>query len=170
MHSRDAIVAEIPRLRRYAHALLGEANRADDLVQDTLERALSRWRLWQPLGGQGTPRAWLFAIMHNLFINQLKAGKAIDYRPDDEVPDLPTRPTQEDALGLRDLTRALATLPGDQREILLLIGLEELSYQEAAKVLGVPLGTVMSRLSRARARLRGVLDEEAGGGILKVIK
>ncbi|TRZ95734.1 MAG: sigma-70 family RNA polymerase sigma factor [Rhodocyclaceae bacterium] len=170
MHSRDAIVAEIPRLRRYAHALLGEANRADDLVQDTLERALSRWRLWQPLGGQGTPRAWLFAIMHNLFINQLKAGKAIDYRPDDEVPDLPTRPTQEDALGLRDLTRALATLPGDQREILLLIGLEELSYREAAKVLGVPLGTVMSRLSRARARLRGVLDEEAGGGILKVIK
>ena len=170
MHSRDAIVAEIPRLRRYAHALLGEANRADDLVQDTLERALSRWRLWQPLGGQGTPRAWLFAIMHNLFINQLKAGKAIDYRPDDEVPDLPTRPTQEDALGLRDLTRALATLPGDQREILLLIGLEELSYQEAAKVLGVPLGTVMSRLSRARARLRGVLDEEAGSGILKVIK
>jgi RNA polymerase sigma-70 factor (ECF subfamily) len=170
MHSRDSIVAEIPRLRRYAHALLGEANRADDLVQDTLERALSRWRLWQPLGGQGTPRAWLFAIMHNLFINQLKAGKAVEFRPDDELPDLPTRPTQEDALGLRDLARALATLPGDQREILLLIGLEELSYQEAAKVLGVPIGTVMSRLSRARARLRGVLDEEAGGGLLKVIK
>ena len=170
MHSRDSIVAEIPRLRRYAHALLGEANRADDLVQDTLERALSRWRLWQPLRGQGTPRAWLFAIMHNLFINQIKAGKAVEFRPDDELPDLPTRPTQEDALGLRDLARALATLPGDQREILLLIGLEELSYQEAAKVLGVPIGTVMSRLSRARARLRGVLDEETGGGLLKVIK
>ena len=170
MRSRDTIVAEIPRLRRYALALLGDANRADDLVQDTLERALSRWRLWQPLGGQGTPRAWLFAIMHNLFINQIKAGKAVEFRPDDELPDLPTRPAQEDALGLRDLTRALASLPGDQREILLLIGLEELSYQEAAKVLGVPIGTVMSRLSRARVRLRGVLDEEAGGGPLKVIK
>jgi len=170
MHSRDSIVAEIPRLRRYAHALLGEANRADDLVQDTLERALSRWRLWQPLGSHGTPRAWLFAIMHNLFINQLKAGKAVEFRPDDELPDLPTRPTQDDGLGLRDLTRALATLADDQREILLLIGLEELSYQEAAKVLSIPLGTVMSRLSRARARLRGVLEEEAGGGILKVIK
>lgn len=170
MHSRDAIVAEIPRLRRYAHALLGDTNRADDLVQDTLERALSRWRLWQPLGDQGTPRAWLFAIMHNLFVNQLKAGKAIEFRPDDELPDLPTRPTQEDALALRDLTRALALMPTEQREILLLIGLEELSYLEAAKVLDVPLGTVMSRLSRARARLRALLDDEVGGGILKVIK
>ena len=170
MHSRDAIVAEIPRLRRYAHALLGESNRADDLVQDTLERALSRWRLWRPLGDKGTPRAWLFAIMHNLFINQMRSGRAVEYRPEEELPDLPSRPTHDDALGLRDLARALATLPIDQREILLLIGLEELSYQEAAKVLGVPLGTVMSRLSRARARLRALLDEEAGGGILKVVK
>lgn len=170
MHSRDAIVAEIPRLRRYAQALLGEPNRADDLVQDTLERALSRWRLWQPLVDKATPRAWLFAIMHNLFVNQLKAGKAIEFRPDDELPDLPTRPIQDDALGLRDLARALSSLPTDQREILLLIGLEELSYQEAAKVLSVPLGTVMSRLSRARARLRAMLDEEVGGGILKVVK
>lgn len=170
MHSRDAIVAEIPRLRRYAHALMRDANRADDLVQDTLERALSRWRLWQPLGNQGTPRAWLFAIMHNLFVNQLRTGRAVEFRPDEELPDLPTRPTQEDALGLRELARALASLPADQREILLLIGLEELSYQEAAKVLSIPLGTVMSRLSRARARLRALLDEEAGGSILKVIK
>ncbi|MFA6312372.1 MAG: sigma-70 family RNA polymerase sigma factor [Sterolibacterium sp.] len=170
MRSRDAIVAEIPRLRRYAHALLGETHRADDLVQDTLERALSRWRLWLPLGEQATPRAWLFAIMHNLFVNQLKAGKAIEFRPDDELPELPTRPTQDDALALRDLTRALDTLSADQREILLLIGLEELSYQDTARVLGVPLGTVMSRLSRARARLRAVLDEEVGGVLLKVIK
>jgi RNA polymerase sigma-70 factor (ECF subfamily) len=170
LRSRDAIVAEIPRLRRYAHALLGETHRADDLVQDTLERALSRWRLWLPLGEQATPRAWLFAIMHNLFVNQLKAGKAIEFRPDDELPELPTRPTQDDALALRDLTRALDTLSADQREILLLIGLEELSYQDTARVLGVPLGTVMSRLSRARARLRAVLDEEVGGVLLKVIK
>lgn len=170
MHSRDAIVAEIPRLRRYARALQGDANRADDLVQDTLERALSRWSLWRPLGNQSTPRAWLFAIMHNLFINQLKAGKAVDFRPDDELPDLPVPAVQDDGLALRDLSRALAALPADQREILLLIGLEELSYQEAAAVLGVPLGTVMSRLSRARARLRGLLDDTAGGGILKVVK
>ncbi len=167
MADRDLVVAEIPRLRRYARALTGDAARADDLVQDTLERALSRWSLWR---AGSNLRAWLFAIMHNVFVNQIKAGQRIDYYGDEDAsPEPETRATQSDALELGDLAKVLQGLPVQQREVLLLIALEELSYGDTAKALGIPIGTVMSRLSRARERLRGLLagDEPA---LLKVVK
>ena len=160
------IEPHIPALRRYAFALLRDRDRADDLVQDTLERALSRWILWRP----GNLRAWLFTIMHNIFVNQLRGAAPLDYRPDELVPELPVRPEQEDGLGLRDLDKALQQLSVDQRETLLLVTLEELSYDEAAKVLGVPVGTIMSRLFRARERLRISLQGQAGLTHLKVVK
>lgn len=164
---RQDIVAEIPRLRRYARALTGDAVRADDLVQDTLERALGKWSLWRP----GNLRAWLFSIMHNLFVNQARGPRLIDYPGDEALPDLPTRATQSDALELRDFAHSLARLSEEQREVLLLVVLEDLSYEDAAKVLGVPVGTVMSRLSRGRERLRALLSgDEPAEPQLKVVK
>ena len=157
MAQRDAIVVEIPGLRRYARALTGDAGRADDLVQDTLERALTKWTLWRP----GNLRAWLFSIMHNVFVNQIRASQPLDYVGDEDLPALATAPKQEEALALRDLEAALQRLPAEQREVLLLVGLEELTYAETAKVLGIPPGTVMSRLSRVRDRMRAILAGEA---------
>ena len=157
MSSRDLIVAEIPRLRRYARALTGDAARADDLVQDTLERALSRFSLWRP----GNLRAWLFTIMHNIFVNQIKSAANIDYLADELLPDLPLRATQSDNLELRDLDRALSRLSAEQREVLLLVGLEDISYEEAARIVGTPIGTVMSRLFRARRQLEEDLRDFA---------
>ena len=161
MRAQDeaAIVACIPGLRRYARGLVSDATRADDLVQDTLERAWSRFSLWQK---RGDVRAWMFGIMHNHFIDRVRAQRS---RPEDsagdELPELPQRPQQTDGLEVRDLDRLLQRLPPEQREVLLLVSVEELSYQEVAAVTGVPVGTVMSRLSRARARLR---DEMASPG------
>lgn len=166
MSQRDAMVAEIPRLRRYARALTGDAQRADDLVQDTLERALVKWALWRT---GSDLRAWLFAIMHNAFVNQVRAPQPVDYRADENLPEMPQRATQDDELVLRDIVRALLQLPLEQRQVLLLVGLEELSYAQAAQALAVPIGTVMSRLARGRARLRSVLAGELNA-ILKVIK
>lgn len=161
------LLAEIPRLRRYARALTGDAARADDLVQDTLERALGKWRLWRP----GNLRAWLMTMMHNIFVNQLRAAAPLEFRDAAEMPELPVRGRQTDALELRDLDRALQALPAEQRAVVLLVGLEELRYEEVARITGVPLGTVMSRLSRARARLRTLLAEGAAlPQYLKVVK
>ena len=165
--NRNTIVAEIPRLRRYARALTGDVVRADDLVQDTLERALGKWALWRP----GNLRAWLFSIMHNLFVNQARSPRVVDYPGDEALPELPARGNQGDALELRDFARSLARLPEEQREVLLLVGLEDLSYEDAAKVLGVPIGTVMSRLSRGRERLRAHLaGNEPAEMHLKAVK
>lgn len=152
--SHDAIVAEIPSLRRYARALTGRADAADDLVQETLARALDRWRFWQR---ERALRPWLFSIMHNLHIDGARRGQRVDYRADDELPELAQRDASTDGLALRDLDRALAQLPIDQREVLLLVALEDLAYADVASALGIPVGTVMSRLSRARARLRAIL-------------
>lgn len=157
MNSRDAIVAEIPRLRRYARALTGNSAAADDLVQDTLERALNKWRFWQR---ERDLRPWLFSIMHNLHVDNCRHDARLVACDTDALPELPQRPEQDDALAVRDLDRALARLPLDQRAVLLLVGLEEMSYAEAGRALGIPQGTVMSRLSRARARLQAILDGE----------
>ncbi|MFA9441791.1 sigma-70 family RNA polymerase sigma factor [Uliginosibacterium sp. sgz301328] len=165
MASKQDIVAEIPRLRRYARALTGDLARADDLVQDTLERALSKWSLWRP----GNLRAWLLTIMHNVFVNQWRAAAPLDFPGDDALAEFATRGDQEDTLALRDLDRALQRLSDEHREVLLLVGLESLSYDEVAKVLGVPIGTVMSRLFRARERLRALLGG-ATPSHLKVVK
>jgi RNA polymerase sigma-70 factor (ECF subfamily) len=163
--SHDAIVAEIPRLRRYARALTGRADAADDLVQDTLQRALEKWRLWQR---ERDLRPWLFSIMHNLHVDGRRRDHRVDFRDDDDLPLPVQRAEQQDGLELRDLERALALLPVDQREVLLLVGLEELSYAEVARALQIPQGTVMSRLSRARIRLKALLAGEAAP-ILKVV-
>ena len=156
------IVACIPSLRRYARGLTADRDRADDLVQDTLERAWSRFSMWQR---RGEIRAWMFGIMHNHFVDRLRAQRS---RPEDsagdDVPELPQRATQSDRLEVRDLERLLQRLAPDQREVLLLVGVEELSYQEVADVTGVPVGTVMSRLSRARARLRAELQGREPAG------
>ena len=159
----------IPRLRRYARALTADRTRADDLVQDTLERALVKYHLWRP---GSDLRAWLFTIMHNVYINQVRANAVggITTALDDETVQPAIRATQTDRLEVRDLQAALLRIPEDQREVLLLIALEQLTYEEAAGVLGIPIGTVMSRLSRARERLRVLL---AGGELhspLKVVK
>ena len=151
---RHDIVAEIPRLRRYARALTGDAVRADDLVQDTLERALGKWSLWRP----GNLRAWLFSIMHNLFVNQARSPRVVDYPGDEALPELPTRENQSDALELRDLTRSLARLPEEQREALILVGAGGFAYEEAAEICQCAVGTVKSRVSRARKALQATLE------------
>lgn len=162
---RAEIAAHIPRLRRYARALAGDSHRADDLVQDTLERALTKFHLWR----HGSDlRAWMFTIMHNVFINQLKARRELAL--DDAVEDGLQSAPQSDPLELRDLDTALRRLSVEQREVLLLVGLEQLSYAEASQALGVPVGTVMSRLSRGRERLRAVMSGTATVTILKVVK
>ncbi|MFO1420334.1 MAG: RNA polymerase sigma factor [Candidatus Competibacteraceae bacterium] len=151
------VTEQIPRLRRYARALVG-AQRADDLVQDCLERAWSRRRLWD---GQGELRAWLFTILHNLYVNGVRrqaGAPPFDPLPEEEPPALaPSR--HEAALDLRDVERALDGLSLEHREVLLLVGLEQLDYAEAAAILNVPPGTVMSRLARAREALRRALRE-----------
>ncbi|MDP2256663.1 MAG: sigma-70 family RNA polymerase sigma factor [Polaromonas sp.] len=150
------IVACIPSLRRYARGLTSDRERADDLVQDTLERAWGRFALWQR---RGEVRAWMFGIMHNLFIDRLRTQRsAPEQSAGDELAESPARATQSDRLEVRDLDRALQRLPPEQRAVLLLVGVEEMSYQQVAGVLGVPMGTVMSRLSRARERLRAELE------------
>lgn len=165
MPAEHAILAEIPRLRRYARALTGNDTDADDLLQDTLERALGKWLLWRP----GNLRAWLLTMMHHVFLNQLRSRPAL-VTLDDDASAIPVRPQQQDELEVRDLDRALGCLPPDQREVLLLVGLEELSYTDTARILGIPQGTVMSRLSRAREKLRAILAGEDRPVHLKVVK
>jgi RNA polymerase sigma-70 factor (ECF subfamily) len=168
MLSEAAIRDQIPRLRRYARALTGNRDTADDLVQDTLERALSRSALFRP---GGDPRPWLFTIMHNIFVNQVRSAAARrTTQLDADAYEPITHDSTQDGLALRDLSRALAEVPGDQREVLLLIGLENLSYADAAGILGIPVGTVMSRLSRGREHLRATLSGVADAPSLKVIK
>lgn len=148
----------IPVLRRYARALMRDRAAADDLVQDCLERVISRWHLWRP---GSDARAWTFTILHNLAVNRFRQVQrrgqhvAID---DADASALARPPGQDDSLRHRDLMRALQDLPEDQRSVLLLVAVEDLSYAEAATVLGVPIGTVMSRLSRGRERLSRALE------------
>lgn len=150
----EQILAHIPALRRYARLLTGDATRADDLVQDTLERACLKWSLWQP---GSALRAWLLTLMHNLYLNQRRDRRHDDgAAPLDEADEPAHEPLA--ALGERlDLAQALARLAPAQREVLLLVGVEEYSYAEAAQILGVPIGTVMSRLHRGREQLRAAL-------------
>lgn len=150
------IEAEIPRLRRYARALARDVAAADDLVQDCLARALGKLHLWQ----QGTDlRAWLFTILHNQYVNQVRRavreGAAVGLS--ETEPMLTRAPHQGKRLELRDLERAIAKLPEEQRSVILLVGLEGMRYEEVAEVLDVPVGTVRSRLSRGREALRRLI-------------
>ena len=148
---------EIPRLRRYARALTRSADRADDLVQETLLRAIAKSHLWQT----GTDiRAWLFTIMHNHYVNMVRRAMRDEATVDiDQMSSSLVAVTDPTASSqLRELDQALARLSGEQREVILLVGLEGMSYETAAKVLSVPVGTVRSRLSRGRDALRRLLD------------
>lgn len=166
MDEAERLVDLIPRLRRYARALVGERAGADDLVQDTLERAWSKLHLYR----RGTDlRAWLFTVMHNVHVNRLRSARPTDPL-DEAMPELAQRAPQADALLVRDLDRAIARLPADQRAVLLLVTLEEMSYEEVARTLGIPIGTVMSRLSRAREKLRAMMLGQAPAAKLKVVK
>ena len=162
------IATHIPRLRRYARALTGDRTNAEDLVQDTLERAWRRLSLWR---SGSDLRAWLFTIMHNIFVNQLRGGSQRQNQATElAASDFSVAAPQEDRLILRDLNKALGNLSHDQREVVLLIGLEQMSYEEAAKVLDIPVGTVMSRLSRGREQLRAMMSGMGTVSQLKVVK
>jgi len=147
---------QIPRLRRYARALTRNAPIADDLVQDCLTRAVAKQHLWQP----GTDlRAWLFTILHNQHVNYVRSSskKGVSVEVEQVASALPIEPNAIPSLELRDLRVALAKLPIEQREAILLVGLEGIDYEGTAKVLNIPIGTVRSRLSRGRAELRKLM-------------
>ena len=148
-----AIEAEIPYLRRYARALTGGAEAADDLVQDSLERAIARFDQFR----SGTNlRAWLFTIVHNMRCDQHRrlVRRPMEIPIDDASQHASTRASQADALHLADFRRAFGRLSEPHREVLALVGLEGLDYQRAAVILGVEVGTVKSRVFRAREALR----------------
>ncbi|UDM50705.1 RNA polymerase sigma factor [Cupriavidus sp. MP-37] len=157
------LVALAPRLRRHARGLTGDAALADDLVQDTLERALRyRWRFrlrpgaWWGDGADGL-LPWLLTLMHRLRLNALRRKDLVVAT--DTLPEV-SAPAEDPGLR-RDLSQALAQLPEPQRAVLLLVSLEQLTYAEAARVLDIPQGTVMSRLARAREQMRRLLDGAA---------
>jgi len=154
---RHAITSEIPQLRRFARALTGNAVAADDLVQDCLERALGRLHLWRE---ESNMRAWLFTILRNLHVNNIRnsSRRPIETSLEDHDQPLGDAATQGQRLMIRDLDQALEKLTDQQREVILLVGLEGMSYQETAEILDVPVGTVMSRLSRGRENLRILMD------------
>ena len=163
--STALLEAHIPGLRRFARALLrGDHDRADDLVQDSLERALSRWHQRR---GDGNLHSWIYTILYNRFLTDRQRrlrrrvwDSSLTAVVDADLPRIDGG--QEGMLAYRDLLRGFAELPEDQRAVLFLIGVEDFSYAEAARILGVPIGTVMSRLSRGRERLRQYMDGNHG--------
>jgi RNA polymerase sigma factor (sigma-70 family) len=160
-----ALLAQLPGLRRYATALVGNAADADDLVQDCVERALARrdtLRDPQSLG------RWLKVILHNLHVPALRRRGAPGVPVDDLAEDLALSAPPENRDQVRDLVRAMAGLSLEHRQILLLISLEGLSYREVADMLDVPIGTVMSRLARARERLRSLLEDDEDRAVRRI--
>ena len=149
--------AEIPRLRRYARALTRDMVRADDLVQSCLTRAVAKQHLWEP----GTDlRAWLFTILHNLHVNDVRRSvrEGVSVAVEDMAPVLTVDSNAIATLQLRDLEAAIGKLPQEQRQVILLVGLEGMRYEEVALLLNLPVGTVRSRLSRGRDQLRRLMD------------
>jgi len=167
MHDDQQLLTWLPRLRRYARALAGNRDDADDLVQDTLERAWSRSGLWR---GVADMRAWLFAIMHNLHVDGVRRPRPQTVDQDEDFLEFASPPTQGERLDVLDLQAALDLLPIEQKEILLLVALEDMAYADVAATLGIPIGTVMSRLSRGRERLRALMEGRARPVRLKVVK
>lgn len=158
----------VPALRRYARSLLRDRQEVDDLVHDCLVRALDQLHTRRD---DGDLRAWLFAIMHNLFVSRARRNKTRSRTVSlEEVnqDDLAIRATQDGHMQARDLLRALDGLSEEQRSVLLLVTVEDLSYAQVAQVLGIPIGTVMSRLSRARERLRQMTESD--GPALRRVK
>ena len=169
------LLAALPRLRRYARVLTGDVHRADDLVQETLARAWEKRRLWTA----GTDlRAWLFTIMHNVFVNLRITARhevrnvSLDVQDEGgEAWQIPVMPTQYAHVELIELVQHVGRLPVEQREVLLLAVVEELRYEDIALALAIPIGTVMSRLSRAREKLRLAFSDAPGAGVpLRVVR
>jgi RNA polymerase sigma factor (sigma-70 family) len=158
----------IPALRRYALALLRDRDRADDLVHDCLVLAYGKLHTRRD---DADMRAWLFTILHNVFVSQRRRQ---NIRPDSVMLDdthsqgASQRANQEDRLLWRDMLRGLASLPEEQRSVVLLVSVEDLSYAETAAVLGVPIGTVMSRLARGRDKLRQLTGADARSPLRRV--
>lgn len=162
---KDRILAELPAVRRYALILAGDADRADDLVQDCLERALLRQRLWRR---PGNLRAWLFTILRHIHANQLRAlrRRPLTLPLMDDLGSVVD--SQLDHVQAQQTLDALWRLSDEYRETLLLVAVEGLTYKEAGQILGIPVGTVMSRLSRAREQLRIVLDGDRANRVRSV--
>jgi RNA polymerase sigma-70 factor (ECF subfamily) len=167
---RRAIVAELPRLRRYARALMRDPDAADDLVQDCMERALLRLDNWQT--GE-SPRRWLFTVMHHLFVDQMrKAGRRLEAHQTAarELDEPAAEPSQMEALATREVVDALQELAPERREAIVLVAVEGMSYAEAATLLGIPTGTLMSRIARGREDLRNALDRAKRRKTIRVVK
>lgn len=167
---KAAIIAELPRLRRYARALLRDRDSADDLVQDSVERALQRLDNWRT--GE-SPRRWLFTIMHHLFIDQVRKVKrqgAANTVSIDHESALALPSEQADHIAARDIADALDRIGADRRAALLLVSVEGFSYAEAANMLGIPAGTLMSRVARGREELRGLLDDQARRRSIRMVE
>ena len=168
---RQQLLAAIPRLRRYARSLVFDVHAADDLVQSVLERALGHWRQFDP---RRDIVLWLLSIAHNAHLDAERRDRRLDVLPPERVAEaMDALQPQGTDVGLRlDLMAALQRLPIEQREPLLLVALEQLSYAECAELLRIPIGTVMSRISRARAALRDLLDGRspaAGRALRRVV-
>ena len=163
------LVEEIPALRRYARALCGDDTEADDLVQESLLRAVSRRKLW--ISHKGI-RPWLFTIVHNLFVNAVRRDvKSPLVNMTEEIEEAAVASEDPGELcTLSDFEKALRRLTPDQREVLVLVGLEQMSYKQVARIVGVPVGTVMSRLSRARSYLNKSLEGETNITRFKRVK
>ena len=159
--AKPTMIEDLPEhvagLRRYALALTGSRYEAEDLVQETLTRAIGGARGFRK---GGNLRGWLFSIMHNAFISSVRSRRTAERELGDDLPELRQPPTQLDRLEVRDVLAALSRLPEAQRVALVLVALEDFSYSEAARVLGVPLGTLMSRLARGREALRRAMNED----------
>src|SRR4051812_17730491 len=162
------IAQNVPHLRRFARALCGDPSLADDLVQDTVERALVKSHLSAP---SSPLKAWLFAILRNPHVSGLRhAGRARIVKSIDDLAqsEQGIEPSQESHLAVRNISEALDRLPTAHREVILLVALEDMSYRDCSEITGVPVGTVMSRLSRARTALRRLLDDGVGPSLRRV--
>jgi RNA polymerase sigma-70 factor (ECF subfamily) len=160
-----AMVAQLPALRRYAVALVGNVAFADDLVQDSIERAL---RQSAQLRDLGRLPGWMRRILHNLYIDEIRRNKGKGREQDiaDLSDHLELSTPASDGMGPRDFLRAIGALSVEHRQILLLVGLDDLDYREIAEELGIPIGTVMSRLARARERLRNLMQNDAASNVV----
>jgi RNA polymerase sigma-70 factor (ECF subfamily) len=164
----------IPALRRYARGLLSDVETADDIVQDCLEKGVANWHRRR----NEEARSWVFSILHNLAVNRMRqSARRGTMVPIEDMPETSgaREATQEQTVYGQEVMAAIERLPPDHRSVLLLISVEDLSYAEAAKVLDVPVGTVMSRLSRAREQLRLMLESapssvNAGGPYIRRVK
>lgn len=165
----NLLIEAIPSLRRYAWALSGDADQADDLVQECLARAISRSKLWISHKGM---RPWLFTIMHNIYLNAARraANAPVVGSIEDYGKSTVSQSDADTICTISDFEQSLQQLSAEHRETLLLVGLEQLSYKEASKVAGVPVGTIMSRLSRAREQLRKGLSGETQVASIRRVK